>query len=342
MKIKFLLILFTLLPATSLYSKTIVNGYYVTLNGDTIQTRFLINDLFALHHTLVCIDPSDNVKQFSPHDILAFSFKTQSNAFSLSKFFDNTRSIDELNHSHDDMLLKDGYFYKHKNFSLNAEINAASVIDDSVELYKSIETGNGTKLFLSVDNTQQSPLQAAVYYTKLQQDKPYLTAGIWVLIKNNQIIARQNKKPKDWIAEAISDYKTLSALVKTKKINSFPWDFTPVVNDYNNWLATNKPDTSLYLKGFIEAQNHYHAILPFALSYITGTAFFLPGMISTVIVAHNPKESHMKIPAKLPLRDNIDYQKGFRHKAFEKKYMSAGRGCLLGIPTCIVLAVLFL
>ncbi len=334
MKLKYLFSFIILISTQNIFGKTIVNGYYVTLNGDTVRSKFVLKDLFDLHRQIVCIDSLDNQKPLSPHDIKSFTFR-------ITNFIEDSREVNELDHSYDQIITNKGYLYKRKSFSLDAEINAIPFLGDSVENYKSIDIGDGKLLFLSIDNDGKH-IQTAVYHTKLHPDKPYLTSSIWLLVKDNQIVVRGDKKLNDWVSEAVSDYKTLSLLIKGKKINAFPWDFKLVVNDYNNWFLSSNPDTTFYLKGLIDAKNYYKTIVPFSLSYVTGTAFFLPGLITAVIVSHNPKERNIKIPERFELKDNIDYVSGFQHRAYDKKYRAAGKGAIFGGLTCIGLLIVLL
>jgi hypothetical protein len=319
---------------TTLSSNAVtVNGYYVTMSGDTVFTKFAIKNLFDLHGQISKIDSYGVPLLLTPYDIISFCFKT-------APYINTHKGIDQIDHSSDQILESKGYIFKGKNSSLNAEINAASFMQDSVKKYRSVDIGNGKRIFLSIENdTEGETLQSAAFYTKLHPDKPYLVSSIWLLIKDSMVVERNNRKLNDWVAETISEYKTLSTMVKAKKINAFPWDFKLVVDDYNNWSARNMPDTTSYLKGYIDAQRHYKAIVPFTASYVAGTAFFLPGLFTAVIVAHTPKEQNIKVPKKLLLQDDNEYKEGFQHKAYDKKYRAAAKGSILGGLTCILLLI---
>ncbi len=335
MNIKFSIILIFFLATTTFSAKAlIVKGYYITLNGDTVNTRFKIKDLFELHLRATAIDSSENLVSLTPDNIKSFCFRT-------NHFIERDRGPHSIDHASDETIIRKGYLHKRKTFSVDDEINAPSLLDDSTKKYKSVDIGNGKRIFLSIENNDKSEhLQSAVFYTKLNPDKPYLVTSIWLLLKDNQVVERNNRKLNDWVSETISDYKTLSTLVKNKKINVFPWDFKLVAEDYNTWVVY-KPDTTLYLKGLIDAQNHYSVIAPCAASYVAGTAFFLPGLFTAVIVSHTPKEQKIKVPEKLLLKNESEYKRGFQHKAYDKKYRAAAKGAILGGLTCIVLLIVF-
>ncbi len=334
MKLNYFFSLIVLVISQTMFGKTIVNGYYITNNGDIVKSKFVIKDLFTLHKQIVCVDSIGNQIPLTPYDIESFTFR-------IANYIDDSQEYNEVDHTYDHLLINKGYLYKKRAFSLDAEINAEPFLGDSVENYRSIDIGGGKRLFLSTDNNDKY-LQTAVYHTKLHSDNPYLTSTIWLIIRHNQIFECGDRKLNDWVSEAVIDYKTLSLMIKTKIIRAFPWDFELVVNDYNNWLVSGKPDTTFYLKGFIDAQQNYGTVVPFSLSYFTGTAFFFPGLITAVIVAHHPKESNIKVPGNSQVRNNHDYISGFRHKAYNKKYRATANGSIFGGLTCIGLLILLL
>jgi hypothetical protein len=309
------------------FASDIVHGYYITNSNDTIKTNFEITDLFKAHRELVTIDSLGNKKVFKPTDIKGFYYIS-------STYPDWTTDIESIDHSIDKSLLDKGYLYKKATFSLESEINASSFLADTIWSYNSYQIDANTWAFLLVKYGYGDNLQACVYYTKLDPGKPYLFSPIWFLVKDNQIVNRNNQSLADWTSNTISDYPVLASMIKEKKIKAFPWDFELVVKDYNSWIKINpseRPDSSMTIKGFVDAEKHYHPIAPFTISCVGGTAFFLPGMVSAVIIAHNPKESKIKVPDYLKNKDNVDYKKAYKHKAYSKKYKSAAHGAVTGL-----------
>ena len=329
---RILTIMIFVLIAIHGFASDIVRGYYITNSNDTIKAKFEIADLFQSHKELVIIDSLGVKKVFKPADIKGFYYiKSNYPAW-------NT-DIESIDHTMDKSLLEKGYLYKKATFSLESEINASSYLADTIWSYHSYEVDANTRVFLLVKYGYEENLQACVYYTKLDPGKPYLFSPIWFLVKDNQIINRNNQSLVDWTSNSISDYPVLASMVKDKKLKAFPWDFQIVVNDYNSWKKTNpneRPDSSLTVKGLVDAEKYYHPVAPFAISCVGGAAFFVPGMISAVIIAHNPKESKIKVPNYLPNKDNPDYAKAYKHKAYSKKYKSAAHGAVTGLGIFLV------
>ena len=153
------------------------------------------------------------------------------------------------------------------------------------------------------------------------------------MVKEQKIVKYNNNDPKNWLLECISDYPVMKRMIQENEIKSFPFDFHFVIDDYNNWSKLpieNRLDTSMTVKGFLDADKYYKTSKYFAISCVTGTAFFLPGLVSAVIISHNPKEKNISIPLSLLNRENTDYSKAFKHRAYEKKYRAAGHGAFTG------------
>ena len=330
-----LIFILTTLSATT-FSQEIVDGFYITNACDTVISKIEIGDLFQLHNELTIIDSSGKRIVYKPSEIKGFSFYS-------NRELDYSKPFEDFDHDNDQLLLEKGYHYKKKTFSLASEINAANYYKaDSLHTYESCRIDSNLDLFLFVRYGNGGRLHANELYSKVDINKPFYST-IWFLIKDNKVIDYNNKDLKDWIISGIEDYPALTSLVQEKKITSFPFDFNIVIEDYNNWSTLSeysRPDTSMTIKGILDANQYYKTRKYFAIPCVIGTAFFLPGMISAVVISHNPKEENIKIPESLVYRDNSDYSKAYKHKAFEKKYKSAGHGAITGGILSIGLIIL--
>lgn len=317
------------------FSEEIFTGYYITGSGDTISAKIVIADLYQLHREVVIIDSTGKRQSLKPFDIKGFSF-------TIKGMLNFNRPVEDIDHSDDQLILNTGYLYKHKVFSLDAEIHGNPIFPDSVLYYESCKIARDVNLFLLVMDGQDGDLKSGKYFSRLESETSYFST-VWFLVKNNCAVPHNDAKLEDWLMKCIDDYPMLTSLVKEKKIAAFPFDFHIAIDDYNLRAKSDvfeRPDTSMTIKGILDADKHYKTAKHFAIPCVTGTAFFLPGLASAVIISHVPKENKIKIPQKLHGRDNPDYAKAFRHSAYDRKYRAAGRGAVTGGILSIGLIIL--
>lgn len=310
---------------TNARSEEFVNGYYVKNNNDTIPSVFVVHNLFELHHTINIIDSAGTKTCLGPNDIKAFSFTTQ-------KKINTSIPGKKISHSFDNKLLSVGYVYPRNTLSLDKEIHNSEQAFDSVYNYESCAIDSTLRLFLLVKTGAGGKLHADHYYTKSERF-PFHNITIWFMIKDNKIVKYNKNGANYWLLECIADYPGMKRVIQENKIKSFPFDFHFVIDDYNRWSklpAENKSDTSMTIKGFLDADQYYKTNKYFIISCVTSTPFVLPGIVSAVIISHSPKEKNISIPMNLQNKENADYSKAFKHRAHEKKYRAAGKGAITG------------
>jgi hypothetical protein len=331
MKNKLLLIITLILMSTAIYSESIVYGYYITKSNDTVHSKIVIKTVFDLHDELTIIDSLGKRHNFNPNDINGFSFTIRNN-------MDFSKSYYDFKHDDDGLIKQLGFEYIRPTFDLDGEIHSNYFFQDSIWTFLSCKLSNDKRIFLKSLYGNGGFLQANQLFWKFDENTPWYTLMLF-LVKDGEVVGCNNRYMKEWIKSCVNDDKELTNAINDDIIKAFPFDYQFVIDDYNLW-STHKQDSSLIIKGFVDANKHYNSSKYFVYSCVAGTAFFLPGFVTAVITAHNPKEKDIKIPESLSNKNDINYSKAFKHRAYEKKFRSSAKGAVTGGILSIGLIIL--
>jgi len=320
-----------ILMSATIYSESIVNGYYITKTNDTVYSKIVLKTVFDLHYELTIIDSFGKRHNYNPNDINGFSFTTKN-------VMDYSKSYYDFKHDNDGLIKHLGFEYVRPTFDLDGEIHTNYFLQDSIWTFVSCKLSTDKRIFLKSLYGRGGLLQANQLFWKFDEYTPWYSLMLF-LVKDGEIVGCDNRNMKEWIKSCVNDNKELKNAINDDIIKAFPFDYKYVIDDYNMW-SINKQDSSLIIKGFVDANKHYNSSKYFVYSCVAGTAFFLPGLVTAVITAHNPKEKDIKIPESLSNKDDINYSKAFKHRAFEKKYRSSAKGAVTGGILSIGLIIL--
>ena len=203
---------------------------------------------------------------------------------------------------------------------------------------------DGDSLFL-INSIDGSILKRYVKVTGRSSRGAY--SSIRLLCKNGYAI--KDYANTDWnisVSRALSDYPILSQIIYEKKCDlTSKRELKVIIKEYNDWIEKRKngevnlTDTSMTIKGLLDAKKYFNAKRNFYLNFfanglftplVGGPVVFISGFTQAVI---------LNLPDK-KLKENADYMRGYKAKAFTLKNASAPKGFLWGFALLVPLIVL--
>ena len=346
------LIFFLFLAYLTGESQTIVNGYYITLNNDTIQTKIIYSDIIELQKVLKIEELNGEKKVFIPNEIKGFCLKKDS-------------TLKLINFSNYSIFPNQEYNNILEGSILNDEISSLSK-PNKLKLFDSLSSQKEYLFFRSFKNTfiksisAKGALQTYKYYYYLIPNASYQGLKVPIPIKFlecNLFTFKDDKyipyptgctvgKCRKWLSKLVSDYSLLSKLIMEK---NFPMDFLLIYNTYNEWYIQKSlkndsliNDTLVVMRGIFDAKKYYRPTKIFWTTF-TGSIFIVfPGMIAGLIMKDNAiKHNKVKIPnVNIQFMKDEKYILGYRSMAYLKNQRAVDRGVLFGTIVCIPLLII--
>ena len=322
---------FLLFTIFTIYADKPFNGYYITLQNDTVKTTILYKDIIDLQHKLVVSD-ADNVQTtFYPGDIRGF-YMQLNNSFEYLDLKNRTswHEVRQVNlHS---IPAQTDYFHLAKPSELYFESLA---INTTTKLFVSIKYGNGGDLkvleyfYVLGHHTEYSWPYARLLSTTLLEDHTGLVTKKW------------KESLKYVFAHSVSDYSLLAQIIKEGRLN--PRHVRLIVNEYNDWKQLSpqsKADTSLAIHGILDANKYYKTKKFFWINTAGISAFVFPGLVTNIILKyHKIKPENLHFPVNCSYCTDKKYVENYKIAANDKQCKSLERGFFAGIAVYLALVV---
>jgi hypothetical protein len=171
-------------------------------------------------------------------------------------------------------------------------------------------------------------------------------SSIKLLCKNGYAI--KDYANTDWnisVSRALSEYPILSQIIYEKKCDlTSKKELKVIIKEYNDWIEKRKneqvnlTDTSMTIKGLLDAKKHFNAKRNFYLNFFANGLFTPFVGLPVDLISGFTQAVILNLPDK-KLKENADYMRGYKAKAFTLKNNAAVKGNLWGYALLIPLIV---
>lgn len=359
---RIILLLLLTLPVTGQFfpptpknegKKAVYNCYYITLNNDTIKATILFSDIIRLQHRLEIIQTDGTIKTYYPGEIKGFELTNTDSLTFLTNQSETNNQEFKLIKQHE---------YINMTIHYNSPIFELPVYNNPSPMYfESLAINDTAHLFVNVKYGVANNLKYLNYYYSYHPHyrgghgihlNEFRLAAIQFYKKDNTLLDQSTcnyiRKGMVEFSQLVADDTLLTTLIRRNELieyndpaNAQQLNVKMVVDAYNQWWANNKRDTSLALKGILDADKYYkQKKSTFWGVTISTAAFFLPGVITSITVnSFPPKEKNLNIPANCPYQNNADYLTGYKMRARAKKCKASDNGFKVGLAALVVEAL---
>ena len=321
-------------------------SYYITLKNDTVKATLVYTDIFEAQHILQVLGKDSSIQKFLPNQIKGFCIASDSaDLFVWQEIESDADEVRQIS--------------PHGIYRADAEGASSSTLLVSKLFFKSILIDPQKHLFVTVRYGNREPMQYLSYYyvhtVKKKSQTNIQLSSVSLILKDNQLIDRNKEHTYAWLSRAVSDYPLLSGMVKDRKLDiaksrldARSINVEMILREYNAWRKkpmAQKADTSLTLKGILDADRLFKSHKAYWAAAIPASAFLLPGLIvAGVALNHPPKEKDLRFPVGCTTCKTEPYLSAYKMRAAYKRERSIQRGLWTGffVGYCIILPILII